>query len=132
MHKLFFRLLRYKCAGFLEYSLGTCDVKWSFTSCSALLLHLSLLLFLQALELQNSLCILLPSLCCWFSLLNLSADVQLNCVKKYSIGISLIYHSILLISISLSSLLTFFTYFTILYLVFAVHQDWRIKSLTEV
>lgn len=53
-------------------------------------------------------------------------------LKKYSIGISLIYHSILLISISLSSLLTFFTYFTILYLVFAVHQDWRIKSLTEV
>lgn len=38
-------------------------------------------------------------------LLNLSADVQLNYVKNYSIGISLIYPSILLISISLASLL---------------------------
>lgn len=44
-------------------------------------------------------------------LLNLSADVQLNCVKNYSIGISLIHPSILLISISLASFLIFFYIF---------------------
>lgn len=64
-------------------------------------------------------------------LLNLSADVQLNCVKNYSIGISLMYHSILLISISLSSLLTFFYVFHI-----SLSSFWCssgcIKCLTEV
>lgn len=40
-------------------------------------------------------------------LLSLSADVQLNCIKNYSIGISLLSLSILLISISLFSSLNF-------------------------
>lgn len=61
-------------------------------------------------------------------LLNLSADVQLYCVKNYSIGISLIYLSILLICISLLFTESF-TYFTILYPIFAVQQDSDVSNV---
>lgn len=61
-------------------------------------------------------------------LLNLSADVQLYCVKNYSIGISLIYLSILLICISLLFAESF-TYFTILYPIFAVQQDSDVSNV---
>lgn len=71
------------------------------------LLYLSLLLFFQALEFHNSLCILLPSLCCWLSFWICLLMCNWTVFKNYSIGISLIYYSILLIYISLSSLLNF-------------------------
>lgn len=68
------------------------------------LLHLSLLFFLQALGLQFIVCPFTQPLLL-IALLSLSADVRLNCVNNYSIEISLIYPFILLIS--LSSLLNF-------------------------
>lgn len=99
--------LRYEYTGFLEYSLGACDVKWSFTSGSALYYYIFPCTFFSKLwGCRIHLYVLLPSLCSWLSFW-VSADVQLNCVKNYSVEISLIYPSILLISISLSSLLNF-------------------------